>query len=347
MTAKLPVARLVHYGISSGSGRLSDPAFARFHLDAHPKFPVAPRRPEDHAHRMSHSVPPAPALPAPVVTAARATLTSLRLTPGRYVVCAAAGFANVHLKTWPADRFAAALRHLSAQHALPVLLVGHESERAHLAALLSAVSASPSPTNAPQLWLGSDNSLPTLAALLADARLYLGNDTGAMHLAAALDIPVVAIFGGGTWPRFTPAARRGLALVQPLPCFGCGWDCAFSATEAPCLTGITATDVTSALDRHLAAPDAPFAVHALPLSPSLPPSVFIGAASTRYRALRAEHLARQHKLEELTALDREKDAAIDEKEASIFTKEREIADLKSAANTKDAEISSLKATCDE
>ena len=290
-------------------------------------------------------IPPSPALPASIVTATRATLAALGLKPGGYVVCAAAGFANVSLKTWPAARFAAALSHLSARHSLPVLLVGHDSERAHLESLVASVSAGTTP--APQLWLGNNYSLATLAALLADARLYLGNDTGAMHLAAELDVPVVAIFGGGTWPRFTPQARRGLALVQPLPCFGCGWDCAFSATEAPCLTGISAADVTAALDRHLASPDAPFAVHPLPLSPTLPPSVFISSASTRYRALRAEHLARQHKLEELTALDREKDAAIDEKEASIFTKEREIADLKSAANTKDAEISSLKATCDE
>ncbi len=262
------------------------------------------------------------------------------------MVCAAAGFANVHLKTWPAERFAAAIRHLHERHGLRTLLIGQESERPHLAALLASLSPPLplSPSSAPPapaaLWLGRENSLPTLAALVADASLYLGNDTGAMHLAAALDIPVVALFGGGTWPRFVPTARRGLALVQPLPCFGCGWDCAFSATEALCLTGISAADTVAALDRHLAAPDAPFAVHSLPLSPSLPPSFFISAASARYRALRAEHLARQHKLEQLTALDREKDEAILEKEAEIDA-------LKAAANTKDSEIASLKTVCDE
>ncbi len=361
-----PAARRVALGADTADEHFSTQLRVALHLDATSVFtahiPVPADEPDAQRNlrlaatllSLPRSPSPSltPPLPATVVTAARATLTSLGLTPGRYVVCAAAGFANVRLKTWPADRFAAALRHLAAQHALPVLLVGHESERPHLASLLASVSTGTAP--APELWLGDDASLPTLAALLADARLYLGNDTGAMHLAAALDVPVVAIFGGGTWPRFTPAARRGLALVQPLPCFGCGWDCAFSATEAPCLTGITTADVTAALDRHLAAPDAPFSVHPLPISPSLAPTAFINAASTRYRALRAQHLARQHKLEELTAFDREKDSAIDEKEASIdekeasiFTKEREIADLKSAANTKDTEIVSLKATCDE
>ena len=304
------------------------------------------------------SVPPSPPLPPAAVAAARTVLAAHGLVPSGYVVCAAAGFANVRLKTWPAERFAAAVRHLHTRHGLRTLLVGHDSERAHLEALLAAVAPSPrlpaSSSSAPApaaLWLGSDTSLPTLAALLADARLYLGNDTGAMHLAAALDVPVVAVFGGGTWPRFVPPARRGRALVQPLPCFGCGWDCAFTgpatpAIAAPCLAGLTVADVVAALDAHLAAPDTPFAVQSLPVAPSLLPAVLAGAA-TRYRALRTEHLARQHKLEELTALDREKDEAILEKETAIAEKETAIAEKEHEINTKDAEVTALKAVCDE
>ena len=71
-----------------------------------------------------------------------------------------------------------------------------------------------------------DSSIISCQPLLGEARLYLGNDTGAMHLAAALGVPVTAVFGGGTWPRFVPAAVCGEAVVHPLPCFGCGWDCA-------------------------------------------------------------------------------------------------------------------------
>lgn len=289
--------------------------------------------------RRSFAVPERPptlatSLPAELVARTRATLATLGLAPGRYVACAAAGFANVRLKTWPTERFAAAIRHLHERHGLPTLLVGNESERAYLAAL--ATAAAPAK---PVLWIGQASTLSTLAALLADATAYLGNDTGAMHLAAALDSRVVAIFGGGTWPRFIPTARRGIALVRPLPCFGCGWDCAFSETDAPCLTGITTAEVIAGLDAVLAAPEAGFAVRQLP-SPSAEILAVMSAAASRYRTLRAGHLARQHKLEELTALDREKDEA-------ILEKEREIDDLKSAANTKDAEIGSLKTVCDE
>lgn len=398
LAAVAPAARRVALGTDTHDEHFSTQLRVALGLDATQVFPeqisVAADEPDAQRnlrlaaallHRIvgpSSSPAPAPAappLPSAAVTAARNYLSSHGLSPKRYVICAAAGFANVRLKTWPAERFAAVLRHLHAKHGLPALLVGHESERAYLEPLLASLSparrssaalssglstslASPSAPSSPSapppppsaLWLGRENSLPTLAALLADSTLFLGNDTGAMHLAAALDVPVVAIFGGGTWPRFTPVARCGVALVQPLPCFGCGWDCAFTSSAptsdlppsvshassvAPCLSGVTFADAIAALDEVLANPDAPFSIQHIE---RLHADAFnlVGAASTRYRALRSEHLARQHKLEELTALDREKDDAILEKESEIDA-------LKAAANTKDAEIASLKTVCDE
>jgi ADP-heptose:LPS heptosyltransferase/GT2 family glycosyltransferase len=239
------------------------------------------------------------------------------LVAGRYVVCAAAGFANVALKTWPADRFATVLKFLREKHGLPTLLVGHESERAHLESV-RALSGGAS------LWLGGDSSLPTLAALIADAALFLGNDTGAMHLAAALDIPVVGVFGGGTWPRFVPAARRGISVVQPLPCFGCGWDCAFG--DAPCIGGIAIDDVTGAVSFAVTNTTRNFseirAVEPLPAAAR----EMMGKAAARYRALRAEHHARQQEFERTVALAAERETEI---------------------NAKDAEIVMLKSVCDE
>ena len=269
----------------------------------------------------------------PAATASVADfLAAKHLTPRRYVVCAAAGFANVQLKTWPAGHFAAALQHLRERHGLPALLIGHESEGMYLASIAGqssnlsgaaqrGVGPGEGSPGAPVVWLGRDGSLPQLAALIAQSALYFGNDTGAMHLAAALDVPVVGIFGGGTWPRFVPAARRGAAVVHPLPCFGCGWDCAFG--NAPCLGEITPGDVHSAVD-HALASDATFRVHPVDHVAASTRDMMDRAAA-RYRETRAGHLARQHKLEELTALSREKDAEIlslkavcDEREKTIF-----------------------------
>lgn len=280
-------------------------------------------------------------------------LRERHLEPGGYVVCAAAGFANVGLKTWAAERFAAAIAHLRARHGLPTLLVGQESEREHLEAIATAAGA---PTS---VWLGGSGTVPRLAALVAQARLFFGNDTGAMHLAAAADIPVVAVFGGGTWPRFVPAGRRTIAIVHPLPCFGCGWDCAFG--DAPCIGEITVADATTALDFCLANLGHDHSEVRAVEHLSAATRTMMGKAAARYREARSDHLARQHKLEELTALDREKDAAIEEKEASIAEKEAAIlkaeADMRekdeailekeAEIGTKQAEIDALKVVCDE
>jgi ADP-heptose:LPS heptosyltransferase/GT2 family glycosyltransferase len=289
---------------------------------------------------------PALGLPESAQMAARRALQQHGLEPGKYVVCAAAGFANVALKTWPAARFGAALAYLRERHDLPALLVGHESERTHLEAVAAGAGG------ATALWLGRDGTLAELAGLIADAGLFLGNDTGAMHLAAALDVPVVAVFGGGTWPRFVPAARRAISVVHPLPCFGCGWDCAFG--DAPCMGEITVADVTGALDFALVNRDREFseirAVEHLPASTR----VMMGKAAERYHEARRDHLARQHKLEELTDLDREKDAAIAEKEAAIFkaeadmrVKDAAILEKENEINTKQAEIDALRVVCSQ
>ncbi|MBM3852929.1 MAG: glycosyltransferase, partial [Verrucomicrobia bacterium] len=275
--------------------------------------------------------PRAPTLRPPDADAA-SVISGYGLAPGRYAVCAAAGFANVRLKTWPPDRFATVLAHLRDHHGLPTLLVGHAAEADHLRAIPGAAAC----------WLGRDGNLPLLAALLARSALFLGNDTGAMHLAAAAGVPVVAVFGGGTWPRFVPAARRGVALVHPLPCFGCDWDCAFG--DAPCVGAVTAADVIAALDRTLAT--ATFEVCTVD-HVSAETRAAMAAAAATHRARRTDHLARQHKLEELTQLDLEKDAEILAKDAEIQRKHAALTEREAAVAEKEREIAALKGVCDE
>jgi ADP-heptose:LPS heptosyltransferase len=287
-------------------------------------------------------VAPALRLDAAARERAAAELRARGLTPGRYVVCAAAGFANVAIKTWPADNFGAAIRHISERHQLPTLLIGHESERAHLESVRAQVGqvsdltgqVKDLPYSDTPVWLGGNGDLPLLAALIAEARLFLGNDTGAMHLAAALDVPLVAVFGGGTWPRFVPAARRGVSVVQPLPCFGCGWDCAFG--DAPCVKVIAVADVTGAVDdvlARLARGEQDFSM--VREVENLAPETreMMGAAAARHRAATADLVLRQQQIEE-------KDDSILEKEREIDAKEAEI-------HSKQQEIDALKAVCDE
>lgn len=264
----------------------------------------------------------------------RGELERHRLAPGSYAVCAAAGHANVTIKAWSREGYAALARHLREEHGIRTLFVGQEDEREYLASILEAAKEAE-----PALWLGKAGDLPLLASLIAQARLYYGNDTGAMHLAAATGLPVLAIFGGGTWPRFRPAARRSIELVNPLPCFGCGWDCAF--IDAPCVKSIQIDDAKAAISGLVATLGEEGTELRFPANRELQQGPLIEKAFARSAEKSRQLRLRQGELDRTVLLASEKDG--------------EIRALKSAADEKDKaivklhqnEIPLLRAACAE
>lgn len=119
--------------------------------------------------------------------------------------------ANWHAKVWPAERFVAAARALtSPQGALPgarIAVLGGpgEVERAMAAPVLDALPGA--------VDLVGKLSLPEVAALLRRAALYLGNDSGLMHLAAAAGAPVVGLFGMSDAREYGPCGPRAVAVM--------------------------------------------------------------------------------------------------------------------------------------
>jgi heptosyltransferase III len=117
--------------------------------------------------------------------------------------------ANWQPKVWPADRFAAAFRRLATskiQGAVPVVLGGPGSaERAMAAPLLAELPEAHD--------LVGVLSLPEVAAVLQRAALFIGNDSGLMHLSAAAGAPTIGLFGPTDATTYRPAGRRATAVV--------------------------------------------------------------------------------------------------------------------------------------
>ncbi|MFA5264332.1 MAG: glycosyltransferase family 9 protein, partial [Opitutaceae bacterium] len=113
--------------------------------------------------------PPIIAIPENLRAEADTALKHLGLARGTFVACAAAGFSNVRIKTWPPDRFARIAAWLDKEMNVPVLLLGQESERDYLERIKTAAR-----TKRVKIWLGKADELPLLAALLSTARLYFG-----------------------------------------------------------------------------------------------------------------------------------------------------------------------------
>jgi ADP-heptose:LPS heptosyltransferase len=143
--------------------------------------------------------------PLPVVwysaeDSARATL----LLPSDRPVIALAPTANWPRKVWPAERFIALFNRLSETHiagAVPAVIAGPGETEALMAKPL--MQALP---NAIDL-VGRLN-LPEIAALLTRVRLFVGNDSGLMHLAAAAGAPTLGLFGPTNAVEYAPAGRR-------------------------------------------------------------------------------------------------------------------------------------------
>ena len=116
-------------------------------------------------------------------------------------------------KNWPAARFAAVARHLQRERGMRLLLVSGPADEAAVDGLRQRLSdpgrASSSGSEQDAIVL-QEPPLPLLAAILSRCQLYVGNDSGVSHLAAALGVPTVAIFGPtdpDVWAPHGPAVR--------------------------------------------------------------------------------------------------------------------------------------------
>jgi len=91
-------------------------------------------------------------------------------------------------------------------------------------------------------------TLRLLAALLKECDLFIGNDGGAMHIAAAVGTPVIALFGPQSPDRFGPLGTATKVLYTKTPCSPCRQD---ECTESPgrrCMDLISEEEVVAAID---------------------------------------------------------------------------------------------------
>ena len=118
--------------------------------------------------------------------------------------------ANWAPKIWPADRYAALFNALVADAlpgAVPVVFAGPgEAERAMAAPLLTALHDA--------IDLVGKPTLPEAAACLARCALFVGNDSGLMHLAAAAGAPTLGLFGPTPAQEYAPAGPRATAVLS-------------------------------------------------------------------------------------------------------------------------------------
>ena len=117
-------------------------------------------------------------------------------------------------KNWPAASWAAAVRDVQARSGLVLVLVAGPADDQPLAAFQAAAAARSRQPARPDLVLRTPD-LSRLGAVLQQAAVYLGNDSGVTHLAAALGTPTVAVFGASDPKLWRPRGPRVRVLGAP------------------------------------------------------------------------------------------------------------------------------------
>jgi lipopolysaccharide heptosyltransferase II len=170
---------------------------------------------------------------------ARRLLENLGVDPRQSLLVLSPGAAYGPAKRWPASRFAELASLFQKRKGAAVVVIGSAAESDLAAAISSALEQKP-------VDLTGKTDLPQLIGLISRAHLFVSNDSGPMHLANALGVPVVGIFGP-TDPAVTGPFEQPAAVVQKeVPCWPCYYrKCPY---DHRCMMSIDAADVYRAAE---------------------------------------------------------------------------------------------------
>ncbi len=144
-------------------------------------------------------------------------------------------------KSWPLGRFIELARRMKEQHGLSVVMVGGEKDMEAAERIVTACGP----------WartLAGQITVLQLAALAQRAELFVGNDAGPMHIAAAVGTPVVALFGPTDPQVWRPWGIGHEVIWKQMDCSPC-WRSDCQRGELSCMRQITVDEVFDAVMR--------------------------------------------------------------------------------------------------
>jgi heptosyltransferase-2 len=142
-------------------------------------------------------------------------LQSANIDSSIYVMCPGAEYGPS--KRWPTEHFAALAKDLIEAHpSNQIILIGSQGDRYLADQIPSQANQNPNIHN----WCGS-TSLDEAIALIGMSKAVISNDSGLMHIAAALKVPQVAIFGSSDPAHTPPLSDKAKVIWLSLPCSPC------------------------------------------------------------------------------------------------------------------------------
>lgn len=142
--------------------------------------------------------------------------------------------ARSSVKRWEVDNFKEVAKKLTGDFKAAIILIGDKDDHPYTNEIAKSLAGN-------FLNLSGKTSLMQLAALLKHAKLLISNDSAPMHLATALKVPVIAIFGPTDSRKYAPRRENDIVVKKELKCAPCEKaQCRFNHE---CLKGISPENV--------------------------------------------------------------------------------------------------------
>ncbi|HEX3378163.1 MAG TPA: lipopolysaccharide heptosyltransferase II, partial [Candidatus Acidoferrales bacterium] len=145
---------------------------------------------------------------------AESTLRNAGAGENKWRCAIAPGASYGAAKCWPPDRFAQLADRLISECGADVIFFGTPGEKEISARIRTQMKSR-------AISLVGETSMRELAAMFASCSVFIGNDSGAMHVAAAAGLPVIGIFGSTDPEGTAPVTQQFTLIREPVSCSPC------------------------------------------------------------------------------------------------------------------------------
>jgi ADP-heptose:LPS heptosyltransferase len=157
-------------------------------------------------------------------------------------ICAHPG-ARLKLKRWPIDSCAKLYDIIIKKYKIPLIILGSNDEKELVSEVINKM-------NNDTVNLSGKLNLRILSGILSEARLFICNDSGPMHIAATMGTPTVAIFGPSKSIETSPYGNRHIVIEKNLPCrYSCDESNCHYERHHACMMDIQVEDAYNAVTK--------------------------------------------------------------------------------------------------
>jgi heptosyltransferase-3 len=153
-------------------------------------------------------------------------------------------FSRWHYKEWPIENYIGLINHLSTKYPVHIAITGPEDEKERASHLVKKAHSDAHS-------LAGKTTIGELAGLLKRCSLVIGIDSAAIHIAAAVGTPTVAIFGPSAPINWAPRGRQHKVIFKNLPCVPCRQKGCNNSEVSRCLEELSIHEVIPVVDRML------------------------------------------------------------------------------------------------